>query len=156
EEETIAGYAMTMTSDNYLIITGTYESLENRISDVFLLKVDMQGNELWRTTYGDPILYEVGGSVIETLNNNYLVLTSSAYSLYTGESGVNLLFFDLNGNYLRTEQVSTRYSIKAQAILLLEDGGYVVTGSMINSSLNTYQVMLIKTDADGHMQDESR
>lgn len=156
EEETIAGYAMMLTSDNCLIITGTYESLENRISDVFLLKVDLQGNEVWRITCGDPILYDVGGSVIETLNSNYLVLTNSAYSLYSGGSEVNLLFFDLNGNYLRTEQVSTRYSIKAQAILLLEDGGYVVTGSIINTSLNTYQVMLIKTDADGHVQEESR
>ncbi len=149
EDGSFAGYAMILSSDGCLIITGTYTNPESWGSDVFLLKVDMEGNELWRTMYGEPAQYENGVSIIETVDGNYLVLTSTAYSLYTGDSDVNLMFFDLDGEYLRTGQISSGYGIKAQAILPLEDGGYVITGSTINPSLNTYQVVLIKTDADG-------
>jgi hypothetical protein len=146
DDGSFSGYAMIPSSDGCFIITGTYANPESWGTDVFLLKVDMDGNELWRTIYGDPARYEDGVSIIETLEDTYLVLTSSTYSLYAGEAEVDLLFFDMDGDYLRTEQVNSGYGIKAQAILQLADGSYVITGSTINSSLNTYQVVLIKTD----------
>lgn len=152
EEDALAGYAMIQTSDNNFLITGTYEISENSLSDSYLLKVDAQGNEIWMYTFGDPGLFESGQALIETSDGKYMILGSATKSLYTGETDIQLVFIDKAGELIWMKSVKSYLLAKANAILQLADGGYVITGS-ISTSGHTFKAILIKTDADGNVRE---
>ena len=154
QEAGLAGYAMARTSDDCILITGIYETSADKPSELYLLKVDAEGNQIWMAVQGDPGLYESGQSVIETVDGSYLVLVSTTASLYAGSSGVELAQFAENGDFLYLKPLATRHKIKAQMILQSTGGGYVITGSIVDDSADTYQAVLIKTDADGHVQEQ--
>ncbi len=153
QEDAMAGYALAPTADDQFLITGPYEISEDTPADMYLMKVDAQGEELWRTVFGEPGLYEFGQAVIEASDGNYMVLASSVENLYAGKSNVILSSLDKNGGLLWMKPVKTFYDIKAQTMLQHLDGGYVITGSASSNFGRTYHAILIKTDAQANVHE---
>ena len=67
------GFAIRQTNDNGFIIVGMTYSFGSGQGDVYLIKTDSLGNQLWTQTYGgDSVDY--GTSVQQTSDNGYVVV----------------------------------------------------------------------------------
>ena len=63
------GYSVNQTTDGGYVLTGYSQSFGSGESDVWLIKTDGQGNELWRKTFGDGY----GLSVQQTVDGGFIV-----------------------------------------------------------------------------------
>jgi len=104
-------YSMSETQDGNYVLIGSTSSYGNGLQDVWLIKVDPEGNELWNETYGDS-LDDVGYSVKPTFDGGYIITgyTNGAggkdiWLIKTDENGVTSIDPDLSG-------IITNYDLK--------------------------------------------
>jgi len=138
---------ITPTADGGYLLTGYLEVPEANNSDALMLKVDAEGNELWRKSYGssgkDEKLmavarlgdgFAMAGSVVDTVaslnlrNPDFFVMTIDE----NGDMG-------WNRNYGSSSDIE-----RAVDLVVANDGGLLVAGNKGNSLFH-----LIKLTADG-------
>jgi len=143
--------SVDQTSDNgYIFTGGTDRNVGNR-SDVWLLKTDDKGNEIWNKTfhnkYGD-----VGHYVQQTSDDGYIVIGGNSVS--TGcYDDVLLIKTDSKGNEQWTRTFGGPYIDKGNYGQQTNDGGYAIVGStVINLTQTDKQIWVIKTDENGNEQ----
>ncbi|HAS46036.1 MAG TPA: hypothetical protein DCS93_36475 [Microscillaceae bacterium] len=69
------GEAISITDDGGFIITGSTESEGEGGKDVFLIKTDADGNQVWTKTFGGT-RNDVGRIVLQTQDKGFLVLST--------------------------------------------------------------------------------
>lgn len=98
-------YSMDKTLDGNYVLVGSTASFGDGMQDVWLIKVDPDGNELWSKTYGDEP-DDVGYSVKSTFDGGYIIAgyTESsggggkdAWLIKTDEVGVSSIDPNLSG-----------------------------------------------------------
>jgi hypothetical protein len=88
-------YAATQTADAFLL-TGLYnETFEP--GQVYLVKTDLNGIELWSETYGDSLLDDLGFSVIQNSDGDYIIAGRSSTPAPSGNYEMYLLAVDGSG-----------------------------------------------------------
>lgn len=133
----------TTVSGGYLIV-GSTSSLGNGQRDVFLVKVDDQGNQIWAKAYGTSG-NDDGKSVVEVADG-YLV-AGSAFNAANGTTDGYLLKVDFNGNELWSKFYGSPTQIdKVNDLVLSADGNVVLTGFTGATS----DGWLLKTDLSGN------
>ncbi len=133
----------TTASGGYLIV-GTTNSLGNGQRDVFLVKVDALGDQVWSNAYGTPD-EEDGHSVLEVADG-YLV-AGTADNPANGTKDGYLLKVDFNGNQIWSKYFGVANDIdQAFDLVLASDGNVVLTGHT-GSTSNGW---LLKTDLNGN------
>jgi len=141
------GRSVRQTADNKFIITGHTHNSGNELNDMYIIKVDMNGDELWDKTFGGDYNYDIGNSVEETLDGRFIV-TGSTSSYGNGGNDVYLIKIDTNGNELWSKTFGgIGYDIGAFVAETL-DGGFIITGSSSygNGGIDAY---LIRTNMNG-------
>tara|TARA_Y100000768_G_scaffold313539_1_gene248301 strand:+ start:1000 stop:2418 length:1419 start_codon:yes stop_codon:yes gene_type:complete len=125
------GYILLTTKD-------TTGGLGSGGYDVFLLKLDSEGNEQWNKTFGVDGQNEIGRSIQKTTDNGYV---------FTGQDSngrVLLVKTDQDGNELWSHSDYTDYSI-GNYVHQTEDEGYILSGTK-----NSFDLLVIKTDLNGN------
>ncbi|MDA3817698.1 MAG: T9SS type A sorting domain-containing protein [Prolixibacteraceae bacterium] len=118
--------------------------------DVFLMKIDENGNELWKKTYGGAN-YEYGESVALTSGNSlYIVGTSSSYS-NNGEPDLYLIKTDLDGDLLWDKCYGTQYSDYGKDLMCVSDSGCIVAGYTRCGNVGKSDFLLYKVGKDGEV-----
>ncbi|NQT80507.1 MAG: hypothetical protein HQ555_08980 [Candidatus Aminicenantes bacterium] len=69
------GHSIQQTSDGGYIIVGTTDSFGAGSGDIYLIKIDSSGNQLWATTFGQSDEDE-GNFVKETGNHEFIIIGS--------------------------------------------------------------------------------
>ena len=137
------GRSVIQTDDGGYIIGG-YTNYFYEFSELYLIKTDPNGQELWSRTYGGT--YGVrGGYVQKTDDGGYIILGST-------ESGdVYLIKTDQNGQELWSQTYGGTGDDDGSIVQKTDDGGYIIVGSTTSfSNPNTwYSIYLIKTDSNG-------
>jgi len=95
-DDSDVGYSVTETSDGGFILVGSTESFGNGLSDVWLIKTDLNGNSEWNKTFGGYGSDE-GYSVTETSDGGF-ILVGSTESFGNGSSDLWLIKTDALGN----------------------------------------------------------
>ena len=150
EEGTMGGYTMIRDSDDNLIITGLIQIGDESDPDVFLLKVDPSGNEIWQKEFGEDDYYEIGRDIIESENGDYVVLVDRLVNFYIPDDTALLMGVSREGDLLWMSELDTSISLKSGTLLQNTEGDYILTGANIDSN-GRFSTILIKTDKDGHV-----
>jgi len=139
------GNCVQETPDDCYIVAGTCGG--GYWWDVFLLKVDAEGNELWNCTFGSDdngSSIDLGNWVEVTDDEGYVVVGRRDFPNDTrGSRDIWLIKTDANGNELWNKTYAGQYDDEGSCVKQTIDGGYIFTG-IYNSKL-----CLFKTDEYG-------
>jgi hypothetical protein len=136
-----------ITSDGNYIIVGYTESFGIGGQDIWLIKVDSEGNEIWNKTFGGsgderPI------SVQETTDLGFMI-AGHTNSYGQGNYDVWLIKTDIDGNKEWDKTYGTeKYEILHHGIQISD--GFLLVGDYEFLGKNEQQAMIIKTDLDGN------
>jgi len=140
------GYSVSQTSDGGYIIAGWTYSFGAGISDVYLIKTDGNGNQIWQKTFGGSN-WDLGCSVSQTSDGGYII---AGTSFGAGISDVYLIKTDGNGNQIWQKTFGGSYNDEGNSVSQTSDGGYIIAGTTESFVAGDYDVYLIKTDGNGN------
>ncbi len=143
------GYYVSQTSDGGYIITGytrSYGTMSGR--NVWLIKTDANGNEIWNNAYGGNADDEAY-SVQQTADGGYIIIGYTK-SFGAGAMDVYLLRTDSAGTLLWSKFFGGSNDEEGYSVLQTNDGGFLVAGATSSSGAGGRDVYLVRTDASGN------
>lgn len=135
-EEKING--VVKTNDGGMIIIGNTNSndgdvfLENNQIDIWIIKIDSNGNKVWSRTIGGA-KNDYGSSIIATNDGNYIIAgySESSDADVPGNFGLHDFFvakINGSGNVIWTKNYGFTGHDHAHKIIQTKDGGYFIVG----------------------------
>ncbi len=144
------GYAVQQTTDGGYVVAGTTGSFGAGLLDVYLVKTDANGNQQWSQTFGGTS-GDYGYAVQQTSDGGYIIAGYTS-SFGAGSSDVYLVKTDANGNQQWTRTFGGTSDDYAWSVQQTTDGGYILAGTLSSFSTFSYDMYLVKTDANGNQQ----
>ncbi len=133
--------------NNYILVGYTY-SYGNGGSDVWVVKMDRDGNVLWSRTYGtseDEGAHAVG---VDS-SGNYVI---AAYRTVSGYRDAWILKVDADsGEVLWDISLGGSENDEFQSVLIDGDGNYVLAGHARSYGNGYFDVWLVKMSPDGNV-----
>ncbi len=143
------GVSVQSTSDSGYIATGGSFSYGDGSNDVYLLKTDKYGNELWHKTYGGNG-YDIGIAVKQTMDGGYII-TGSTSSYGAGSSDVYLIRTDALGDTLWTRTFGGAEDDAGYSVIENNDGSLLIVGNTLSFAVGFSAAYVIKTDENGNL-----
>jgi hypothetical protein len=148
EEGDLGGYAISNDLDGNIVITGVTTTSNDTTTDLFVLKVDPDGNQLFFNHYGSPDTLEVGKEIIVMSDGSYVILLYKATDFYADDSSSRILAIDPNGAELWESKIDLPYSIKGATFKPHPQGGFLITGGVLSKN-GELRTILVRTDSSG-------
>jgi hypothetical protein len=140
--------SIQQTNDGGYIVAGYTSSFGAGSYDVYVLKLDTSGKEVWSKTFGGSS-DDLAWSIQQTNDGGYIV-AGYTKSFGAGSEDVYILKLDANGNKLWEKTFGGSYDERAYRIQQTRDGGYIVAGYTSSFGVGNYDVYIIKMDANGN------
>ena len=137
-------YDITPTKDGGFIVAGFTYSFGNGRKDIYILKIDKNGNKLWERTYGGRNS-DIANSIIPTKDGGFIV-AGFTYSFGNGKYDVYLIKIDKNLNKIWQKTYGRNEYEKVYDITPTKDGGFIVVGETNSFGNGRYDVYLIKIE----------
>ena len=132
---------------NFLIVGYTY-SFGSGNKDIWLIKIDLNGNLIWTKTYGGSGDDE-GKDIIKTSDGNY-ILTGRSNSSGNQYYDALLIKIDSDGNILWQNNYGGNQYETSRSVWQCQDGGFLITGQTLSFGTVNGDVYLVKTDSVGN------
>jgi hypothetical protein len=142
--------ALIQTSDGGYAIAGATNSFGAGNGDVYVVKLDANGNLQWTKTIGGPG-YEIGHSLIQTSDGGYAI-AGSTKPFGAGGEDVYVVKLDANGNLQWTKTIGGPKDDWGTSLIQTSDGGYAIAGSTFSFGAGHLDVYVVKLDASGNLQ----
>jgi len=142
--------AMIVSREGGYILVGATKNTSGTGRDIFVLKVDEDGNEIWSKNYGGTG-GEAGYDIQQTADNSYVIVGSTT-SKGAGEFDVYLLKLDTSGNVLWEKTFGGANWEEGHSVQQTQDGGFIIAGYTVSSGAGARDVYLLKTDSGGSLQ----
>ncbi|HZW38597.1 MAG TPA: T9SS type A sorting domain-containing protein [Ignavibacteriaceae bacterium] len=143
------GYSLKQTQDGGYIIVGytrSFGTMSGR--NIWLVKTDAMGNEVWNKALGGDADDEAY-SIQQTSDKGY-ILTGYTKSMGMGLMDVVLYKTDSLGNEIWNRTFGGSNDEEGYSVLQTDDGGYIIAGATSSfGTLGSRDVWVIKTDANG-------
>ena len=141
ESSDAMGFSVQQTSDGGYIIAGDTFGTGN--DGVYLIKTDANGNESWSQIFGGSF----GRSVQQTSDGGYVIVGN-------GGVGVYLIKTDTNGNESWSQTFGGSGVDQGYCVQQTSDGGYIIAGETNSYGAGSYDVYLIRLDAEGALVED--
>lgn len=140
-----AAYSVIQTSDSGYALTGEIDNASNGEGDVWVVRTDAQGNQLWNQTYGyEADSWDYGNDIIQTEDGGYL-LVGETDNASNGWGDVWIIKMDANGAAEWNQTYDNGGDYDSGSAVIPTSDGYLITGY---TSLNN-TVWVIKIDPCG-------
>jgi hypothetical protein len=140
-------FSVDQTEDGGYVIAGYTTSFGAGSRDVYLVRTDGEGNELWSQTFGGSGV-DMGRSVVEAENGD-IVVAGTTESSGAGLDDVLLIRTDSEGDEIWTRTFGGDASDMGEAVVETRGGDLVVVGATGSHSSNR-DVYLVRTDGEGN------
>jgi len=139
------GNSILQTNDNGFILVGEANLFEDG-GNVWLIKIDFNGDTLWTKNYGGEGKYECGNSVKLNSEGGYIVCGNKYSAIgrgyYVGD--LWLIYTDAIGDTICTKTYGGSDSDEGYTVNYTNDGGYIICGSTDSKGAGNDDVWLIK------------
>jgi len=140
-------YSIQQTTDGGYIVAGYTESFGAGGADVYIIKLDANGDKVWEKTYGKS-KDDGANSILQTTEGGYIV---AGWTWSFGkEEDVYIIKLDANGNKVWEKTYGGSYDDEAYSIQQTKDRGYIVAGETYSFGAGGYDVYVIKLDVNGN------
>ena len=141
-----SGSSIALTSDGgYIIAGGTFTTQDTYGYNVWLIKIDAEGNMLWDEKFGGAD-GEFVSSVMQTNDGGYVMVGVDSYS--NPDEKLWLIKTDGNGEFLWEQKYGGMGTARGESVQQTSDGGYVIAGFTYRK-FSRYKALVIKTDENG-------
>lgn len=130
------------------LICGSTQSQGAGSFDVFLMKIDEDGNELWFKTYGG-IDFDYGESMGISEDQNLFLLASSASFSENSKPDHYLIKTDLEGNVIWEKTFGNEGSDYSSGLVCTNDSGCVFTGTTSDGTIGNKDIVFYKIAKTG-------
>jgi hypothetical protein len=144
-----SGYGVQQTTDGGYIVAGSAQSFSPPAyrSDIYLIKTDAFGNEVWYRTFGGSN-DDFALAVQQTQDGGY-ILTGGTESYGAGAHDVCLLKTNSRGDSVWACTFGGSDDEWGKCVRQTADGGYIISGHTESFGAGGPDFYLIKTDSDG-------
>jgi hypothetical protein len=140
--------SIQQTADGGYIVAGWAGSFSGS-NDVWVLKLDANGNIVWQRAYGGINSYYTS-SIQQTSDGGYVAAGESAFD--AGSSDAWVLKLDGSGNVQWQKTYGGYGSDHAYSIQQTSDGGYVAAGESESFGAGSSDAWVLKLDGSGNVQ----
>jgi hypothetical protein len=141
------GNAVKELGDGGFIIAGETDSIGSGHEELFLIRTDKNGNELWKKILPGKNAIWCGG-ITTTADGGYCIATGVQYASSGGVGSILLTRTDDKGTPLWVKPYGRAYINFGYSVRETYDRGFIVCGSSENSS-NALEPYLIRTNSNG-------
>ena len=138
-------YSVLETADNGFAITGKTQSFGAGNWDVYMIRTDASGNEVWARAIGGNGA-DMGQSAVQTEEGELIVAGST--SNY-GDTDVYLIKLTASGTTIWTKSFGGINADMANSVDITSDGGYIIAGETQSFGTGSSDAYLIKTGSGG-------
>ncbi len=154
------GNTIFPANDGQLMIIGYTASFNATGMDVYMIKVDHDGNELWSQTFGGPLDemgggqqlpdggFILGGSIVDP-NDIVADPGAAGYAGYAGRSNIFVARTDADGVPLWTQTFGGEQNVLAMTGLPSPDGGFVILATVVAYPEPGNHIYMLKVDENG-------
>ncbi|MCP4580128.1 MAG: T9SS type A sorting domain-containing protein [candidate division Zixibacteria bacterium] len=146
------GKAVIETGAGGYVVCGYTESFSIGEDDIYLIKTDSGGNEIWSETFGG-YASDVGLYIRETDDDGYIIAGATG-SFGSGNRDIYLVTVDSSGNQIdvRTFGVGSSNYEWGNSISETSDGGHIIVGDADIHSSDLLDFYIVKTDSEENLE----
>ncbi|MFH1322091.1 MAG: hypothetical protein ABII90_15745, partial [Bacteroidota bacterium] len=148
------GRSAKQTPDGGFVMIGSTNSYGAGQNDIYLIKTDGNGNELWSQTYGGPGNEAIGWAMKHNIiltDDGGFAIAGHTTSYGAGSWDMWLIKTDDSGNVQWTKTYGGSSSETSNIVRQTTDGGYIIVGSTWGFGSYYNDVFLVKTDVSGNL-----
>lgn len=142
------GHCIQKTLDGNFIIAGITWSFGNGFTDIYLVKIDIDGNLIWSKTIGDS--GGNGANWIEVTSDGGFIITGTT-QISVSDTNLYLVKTDSYGDVTWSKSFGDQALDIGYSVKQTSDGGYIVTGFFKSSYEAGTDLWVIKTDSEGNL-----
>jgi hypothetical protein len=139
--ENDSAFSVQQTDDDGFIIAGVTSSFGMGGRDVYLIKTDASGSEMWSKTFGGAD-QDYGYSVQQTDDSGFII-AGRTLSFGDGDGDAYLIKTDASGNELWSQTFGGAKDDNGYSVQQTKDGGFIIAGSTHSFGAGGWDVYLI-------------
>ena len=149
-----AGYSVRQDNLSNYIIAGRTNSYNTDFgSNMYLIKLDSNGDSLWTNTYGGQYMEAAVG--LWLTNDNGYILSGSSNTFSNGDFDGYVVKTDFNGDTLWTNHYGGTGIGAFSSVQETSDNGYVLAGITNSIGAGELDMYILKTDSIGNVLNQN-
>lgn len=145
------GHSVISTNDAGFAITGMTRSLGDSNGDMWLIKVNANGQMEWERTYGGDYT-EYGRTIQQTVDGGYIIIGQTE-SFALGYNDAYLIKTDAQGNEMWSQIFGGQGTDQGRQVVSTLDEGYLISGYTDSfGTLGGFNFWLVKANSLGELE----